>query len=143
MGWLLFAWSIRSTTHTLLIGERFSSFCFLANRENAVPDGWDWQHFLKSAPLYIAYAFGKSDAKERWGSENYFNAEMGGRSLRFTGNIIYGSPVDTPTKSIQHVEALERVASNESNVEEMQQQVGGIEAWKKLVLGLEQSQRFL
>ena len=67
----------------------FLVFCTLAKRANTVPQDWDWKAYLKSAPNYIVFAFEKSDAINRWGSENYFNGEMGGRSLRFTGEKIY------------------------------------------------------
>jgi hypothetical protein len=39
----------------------------------------------------LRYAFEKADAKEKWGGENIFRAMMGGRSLRATGEAVYGS----------------------------------------------------
>lgn len=39
----------------------------------------------------VIYAFEKSDAQEKYGRENVFAAMMGGRSLRFTGEVVYGS----------------------------------------------------
>jgi hypothetical protein len=35
----------------------------------------------------------KEDAKNKYGSENYFSAAMGGRSLRATAEIALGSGV--------------------------------------------------
>ena len=121
------------------LAEDFLVFCVLAKQAKATPDGWDWQAFLKVAPKYIAFAFEKSDAKDRWGSENYFNAQLGGRSLRFTGTIIYGSPVDRPGMSEVHERTLDDVESKEA---EMYDEVGGVAAWDALVLDLAQNPRF-
>lgn len=54
---------------------------------------WNWDDFVAKAPSHIVYAFEKSDAKEKYGSENIFMGAMGGRSLRFTGEVITGSGV--------------------------------------------------
>jgi hypothetical protein len=103
---------------------------------NAIPvGGWDWPRFLKFAPNYMVFAISKSIAKERWGSENYFNAGMGGRSLRFTGTLIYGSPVDRPGMSVMHQQVDHDVKS--SKKEQMQKEVGGVAAWEALELDLE------
>lgn len=75
-----------------------------------LPAGWNWASFLKAAVEYIPYAFEKSDAKERWGSENYFEGASGaGRSLRYTGMQIYRSKVDEPGDSREHVQASDEV----------------------------------
>jgi hypothetical protein len=116
-----------------MLAEDFLVFCVLAKKMNAIPPGWDWKAFLKFAPKYISCAFEKSDAVDRWGRENYFAAHMGGRSLRFTGTIIYGSPVDTPDTSILHQQALDDL---DSRKEEMQEEVGGLDAWDGLELDL-------
>ena len=121
------------------LAQDFLVFCFLAKQAKAIPDGWDWPGFLKAAPKYIAFAFEKSDAKDRWGSENYFNAQLGGRSLRFTGTMIYGSPVDRPDMSEMHERLLDEV---KSRAEEMQDEVGGVAAWDALVDDLAQHSRF-
>ncbi|PNH04043.1 hypothetical protein TSOC_009850 [Tetrabaena socialis] len=53
--------------------------------------GWDWSLvFAKGAEL-LGYAFEKSDAQEKSGGENVFQAAMGGRSLRATAELVYGS----------------------------------------------------
>ncbi len=52
--------------------------------------GWNWKNFLEIAQKNINYAFEKSDAQDKYGSENYFNAFFGGRSLRWTAEIVYG-----------------------------------------------------
>ena len=41
----------------------------------------------------MGYAFEKQDAREKYGNENVFSPMMGGRSLRFTGEMTYGSSV--------------------------------------------------
>eukprot|EP00976_Prorocentrum_cordatum_P106765 1194518-Prorocentrum_minimum.AAC.3 len=68
-------------------------FCKLAVKKAVVPPGWDWKAFLDKALGLVGYAFEKSDAKKKYGGENVFSAAMGGRSLRFTGEVIYGSSV--------------------------------------------------
>ena len=72
------------------IAEDFLVFCVLAKRRGVVPDNWDWSSFLANAAKHVMFAFEKSDAQERWGSENVFAAMMGGRSLRYTASVVYG-----------------------------------------------------
>ena len=123
------------------IADDFLVYCLLAHRSKAVPQhGWDWPAFLRIAANLVAFAFEKSDAKERWGSENVFQAHMGGRSLRFTGMEIYKSPVDQPVDSPEHLAAERVVQSN--NVEELKNQVGGTEAWATFVEDLGRCRRF-
>jgi tetratricopeptide (TPR) repeat protein len=71
--------------------EDFLVFCKLAVRNEVIPNGWDWKAFLKVAGHLLAYAFEKSDAQEKYGRENVFAAMMGGRSLRFTAEMVYES----------------------------------------------------
>lgn len=68
----------------------FMRFCLLAKRRGVVPPEWDWRCFLENAAKHVPFAFEKSDAQERWGSENVFSAMMGGRSLRYTASVVYG-----------------------------------------------------
>ena len=92
------------------ISRDFLIYCILAHRAKSLPAGWNWASFLKAAVEYIPYAFEKSDAKERWGSENYFEGASGaGRSLRYTGMQIYRSKVDEPGDSREHVQASDEV----------------------------------
>jgi hypothetical protein len=49
--------------------------------------------FLAKAADLINYAFEKSDAQEKYGSENIFSAITGGRSLRYTAELIYQTSV--------------------------------------------------
>ncbi|KAL3771366.1 hypothetical protein ACHAWU_004639 [Discostella pseudostelligera] len=122
------------------ISNDFLIYCILAHRAKSLPAGWNWASFLKAAVEYIPYAFEKSDAKERWGSENYFEGASGaGRSLRYTGMQIYKSKVDEPGDSGEHVQAADEVEENEL---ELQDLVGGRKAWKILVRDLTTSPRF-
>ncbi|KAL7452386.1 hypothetical protein ACHAWC_004107 [Mediolabrus comicus] len=121
------------------IADDFLVFCILAKRARAFPSDWDMEDFLKTAPEYIVFAFEKSDAKERWGSENYFEAEMGGRSLRYTAEKIYKSGVQQQGDSLEHTRAEEEV--NEQP-RELQDQLGGTGLWEGLVVGLQNSKRF-
>jgi hypothetical protein len=75
------------------ICEDFLIFCKLAVQHKVIPPAWDWPKFLKTAVGLLPYAFEKSDAQEKWGGENVFTAMTGGRSLRFTGEVFYGSSI--------------------------------------------------
>jgi hypothetical protein len=88
------------------IAADFLVFCLLAHRRGAVPPAWPWADFLKVAAKFARFAFEKSDAQERWGSENVFSAAMGGRSLRYTGELIYGSSMMAQKKTKEHLELL-------------------------------------
>lgn len=121
------------------IADDFLVFCTLANRAKAFPSDWDMEAFLKAAPEYIVFAFEKSDAKERWGNENYFEATMGGRSLRYTAEKIYKSGVQQPSNSVEHNRAKDEVIENPK---ELQNQLGGAGLWEGLVVGLQNSSRF-
>lgn len=70
--------------------RHFLVFCKLAVRRGAVPSAFDWAETLDVAAELVPYAFEKSDAKDKYGSENVFAGSMGGRSLRFTAIGIYG-----------------------------------------------------
>lgn len=121
------------------IAHDFLVFCILAKNSGAFPSDWDMHAFLKEAPKHISFAFEKSNAKERWGYENYFDAEMGGRSLRYTAEKIYKSNVQQQGNSLEH----SRVQCNVSDYEEdLQAQNGGVDLWKGLVADLSQNARF-
>eukprot|EP01064_Diplonema_japonicum_P015307 TRINITY_DN23024_c0_g1_i1.p1 TRINITY_DN23024_c0_g1~~TRINITY_DN23024_c0_g1_i1.p1 ORF type:complete len:232 (+),score=63.71 TRINITY_DN23024_c0_g1_i1:26-697(+) len=67
----------------------FLVFCKLSVKRRAVPPEWDWTAFLTKAATLVNYAFEKSDATEKYGSENIFAAAVGGRSLRYTASQIF------------------------------------------------------
>eukprot|EP00884_Botryococcus_braunii_P016908 jgi/Botrbrau1/3900/Bobra.0183s0121.1 len=71
----------------------FLVFCRLALAHDVVPEGWDWAAFLQVAARLLRTPFGKQNAKEKWGAENVFDAMMGGRSLRYTAEVVYGSGI--------------------------------------------------
>eukprot|EP00594_Rhizosolenia_setigera_P003432 CAMPEP_0178943692 /NCGR_PEP_ID=MMETSP0789-20121207/2728_1 /TAXON_ID=3005 /ORGANISM="Rhizosolenia setigera, Strain CCMP 1694" /LENGTH=307 /DNA_ID=CAMNT_0020623315 /DNA_START=140 /DNA_END=1063 /DNA_ORIENTATION=+ len=109
----------------------FMKFCILAHRHRVIPDGWNWKAFLKECRKYIKNAFEKSDAVERWGSEDYFNGETpGGRSLRYTGVQIYRSGIEEGPESKEERQAGEDIMDD---YEGIQKQIGGTEAWSKLL----------
>ena len=122
------------------LGDDFLAFCFLANRAGVIPaSGWSWSSFFAVAPKHIVFAFEKSDAKERWGGENAFQAMMGGRSLRYTGEQIYKTRVDVPGQGEEHQELEEQLeeAGGGEKRKELQDLVGGSELWAKLLADLE------
>ncbi|KAG2493986.1 hypothetical protein HYH03_007913 [Edaphochlamys debaryana] len=69
----------------------FLVFAKLAARNGVVPARWDWPLCLKKAGELLGYAFEKADAKEKYGGENVFSMFTGGRSLRATGEQVYGT----------------------------------------------------
>lgn len=87
---------------TATIAEDFLTFCLLAVRTGVIPKRWDWAAFLQVAKRFVVCAFEKSDAQERWGSENVFAAAMGGRSLRWTATKVYGSEITEEEESEEH-----------------------------------------
>lgn len=68
----------------------FLLFCKLAVARGAVPTPWSWSKCLDVAAKLLMYAFEKSDAQEKWGSENFFFTQTGGRSLRCAAQLVYG-----------------------------------------------------
>ena len=73
------------------IARDFLVFCRLARLAGALPERWDWPAYLRHAAPMLRFAFEKSDAQDKYGSENVFRAALGGRSLRATAEAIYGS----------------------------------------------------
>eukprot|EP00435_Cladocopium_sp_Y103_P067677 s282_g30.t1 len=127
--------------------QDFLIFCKLAVLRGAVPEPWDWQAFLQHAVGLLPFAFEKSDAQEKWGSENVFNAMMmGGRSLRFTGELIYGTGVMQQFETDPEHQRLEdhvfqsapRQPSSRcfQQAAELFTEVGGHEGWLRLLQAL-------
>mmetsp|Transcript_41369 Transcript_41369/g.69199 ORF Transcript_41369/g.69199 Transcript_41369/m.69199 type:complete len:268 (-) Transcript_41369:348-1151(-) len=86
-------------------------FCKLAVKNKVVPPHWNWEAFLAKAIGLVIYAFEKSDAKEKYGRENVFSVFMGGRSLRATGETIYGSSVTGDSDATNENAFLDAVES--------------------------------
>jgi hypothetical protein len=112
------------------IADDFYTFCMLAKRRKVVPADWNWPAFLLKAAEHVGYAFEKSDAQERWGSENVFAAFTGGRSLRHMGEIVYGASA--------HDNEADLLAANVSAAtadhflprrRALRDEVGGRDAW--------------
>eukprot|EP00035_Acanthoeca_spectabilis_P034147 m.27366 g.27366 ORF g.27366 m.27366 type:complete len:407 (-) comp6414_c0_seq2:1974-3194(-) len=121
----------------------FLTFSLLATRHGVTPEGWNWPAFLNVAPRFVRFVFTKSDAKERWGSENIFSGALstspGSRSLRYTGTRVYGRCYQSPqpfndAKSSQMfdqatIDAGRGVCADNAALSE----VGGAEQWIKFV----------
>lgn len=124
------------------ITESFFKFCCLAEKNGVIPRVWDWKSFLQLAPEHIIYAFEKSDAQEKYGGENVFSAAMGGRSLRFTAEQVYGttvyegSCVSAGNQSL--IDAIDETGMFDAEKARFKKharlfsKVGGVEAWEKL-----------
>ena len=124
------------------IAQDFLVFCLLAARREVLPAGWDWTAFFKVAAKFAGFAFEKSDAQTRWGSENVFSEMMGGRSLRATAVSVYGSNAQDQKRSTQEKAAkkhadlwLDAGDGNNKYLEE----VGGLKVWCSFVMLLEDS----
>lgn len=111
-----------------VVCEDFLLFCKLAVAHGVVPRGWDWQRFLRAAVGLLPYAFEKSDAQEKWGGENVFSVMMGGRSLRYTGEVVYGTSI----MGAGHVAGVGK-GDGGAAFEQLSQQVEG--QWRQLVEG--------
>jgi len=124
------------------VAAEFLLFAKLVVLAKALPkEGeWDWPSFLAKAAGMVGYAFEKSDANERWGGENVFAVVTGGRSLRYTGEIVYGSSIQDPDESLEELilPSVEKVFSDYgspgiSDTPEARkacEDVGGWEAWR-------------
>ena len=115
------------------IKQDFMPFCLLAARHGVIPPSWDWSAFLKAAANHVCYAFEKSDAKERWGGENVFAAQMGGRSLRCTAEHVYKSSCMDQSTSDEEAQAHADCASPPAAVLDT---IGGDEAWRQFLVDL-------
>lgn len=130
------------TTEETIVAD-FLTFCKLAMCNNALPLCWDWLFFLEKHGNLLCFAFEKSDAKEKYGKENIFLAAMGGRSLRFTAEIIYGCSMEAQEESETHQKVLailDPLIFSEKGLKFAIQKnphlfhdVGGISVWLKLL----------
>lgn len=118
------------------IAQDFMIFCLLAARNKVVPADWDWAEFLQAAPRWIIYAFEESDAQERWGSENVFQAQMGGRSLRHTAMDVYGLGPDAFDVTKEELRARDDAEAWAYENVAASEEVGGPAAWQQLLAAL-------
>ncbi|KIZ02325.1 hypothetical protein MNEG_5635 [Monoraphidium neglectum] len=139
------------------VAERFLLFCKLAYAAGALPPAWDWRAFLAVAGPLIAEPMSKQDARERWGGENIFAGALGGRSLRWTADTIFGfnymlaqhenlvekeaRPEFRPLfeqifNRLPQLLAAARSAADGADAS-MFDDVGGVEAWARLLEEME------
>ena len=134
----------------------FLVFSKLAVMMEAVPpSGWVWPRYIAKASQLLGYAFEKSDASEKYGGENIFSGMLGmgsGRSFRFTAWMIYGTDVFTSTIHDDRPVQLEceirnrlfggnseydkNYVINFDSVEDLFDDVGGVQIWKRLKFAL-------
>eukprot|EP00971_Amphidinium_carterae_P155761 3088601-Amphidinium_carterae.1 len=111
------------------IANDFLLFCKLAAKQGVVPSGWDWPAFLAVATRLLPYAFEKSDAQEKYGRENVFAAAMGGRSLRYTAEIVYGASIMSMEVSDVEAEMEEEIRTRRFQ-DHFYADVGGAQVWR-------------
>lgn len=127
--------------------QDFLIFCKMAVQHGVLPRGWDWSKLIAPAVKLLVYAFEKDDAQDKWGGENLFSAMLGGRSLRYTAEIVYGCScmagldgseelyaVCDDVDKIWDAFVLGRSTSPVGdNMAALFQDVGGVEVWKKMM----------
>ncbi|KAJ3374573.1 hypothetical protein GGF31_007351 [Allomyces arbusculus] len=122
-----------ATVHEFLV------FCTLAVERGVAPPYLPWPLVLAEANKMLVFAFEKSDAAEKYGSEHVFVELMGGRSLRATGISIYGFWFEDNEPSTVFEEANCRFPEDASLFDDATrlERVGGIHWWKQLLASLE------
>jgi hypothetical protein len=125
------------------IASDFLVYCHMALFVGAVPldNGWDWVGCLDKFGHLLNFAFEKSDAGDKYGRENIFSAMMGGRSLRFTAELIYGSgiggyndsPMNDTEAELERLQSLvaRKIKWKSNNI--LFKNVGGFDVWKRLL----------
>jgi tetratricopeptide (TPR) repeat protein len=115
--------------------EDFLVFCKLAVLNKVIPSKWNWKTLLEIAVDSIQSAFDKDDAHDKWGGENVFSAMMGGRSLRYTAEIVYGTGVmEKSAGSSEFHNLMRKVSEKWRSIKrnpDFFADVGGIDAWKR------------
>lgn len=76
-----------------IIAEDFLVFCKLAVKHGVIPAKWDWVQFLDVAAGLLPNMFESEDCQKKWGYEFVFYNPPMGRSLKHTGEVVYGSSV--------------------------------------------------
>ncbi|KAJ1420486.1 hypothetical protein B484DRAFT_399860 [Ochromonadaceae sp. CCMP2298] len=79
----------------------FLLFLKLSVAKGAIPAlDWDFSKLLRAAARLLPAFFNKAqDAIAKYGSENIFAVSSGGRSLRYTGEQVYGTNILNPEYS--------------------------------------------
>ena len=114
------------------VTEDFLIYAKLSALREVVPVlGWDWAHCLKVAVTLIPFAFEKSDAKEKY-DEHIANAAFGGRSLRLTAELIYGTSISEQDCTFANavMDHFESKGKPFKNHKAFFDNVGGVAIWK-------------
>ena len=123
----------------------FIVFTKLAVENEVIPDDWDWKRFMDVAKNLLPYGFEKSDAQDKYGSENVFSVVTGGRSLRYTGEIVYGFSASQCDDNMDDFEEIygevERATTQKFLIPGNQyfDDIGGVSLWKNLLTSLKRS----
>ena len=118
----------------------FLVFVKLAAQREVIPKvGWSWEKFFAASKRLVMYAFEKSDAQDKYGEENVFAVLAGGRSLRYTAEIIYG-PIGSETSEYRAMRSkvfdATRYMKFSDKSRDFFSDVGGWEEWRDLLAGL-------
>lgn len=124
-------------TSTSVVIDDFLVFCKLAARRRVVPAGWNWGAFLTCACGLLGYAFEKADAQDKYGSENFFSAMMGGASLRATAGEVYGCGLthgekDESGQYAAVTKIVRQLSKGLRDPRDVYKDVGGCEVWGRL-----------
>jgi hypothetical protein len=129
----------------------FLVFCKLGTRHAVMPHGFRWAACLQQAAQLLPYAFEKDDAKSKWGRENFFSAMLGGRSLRYTAQVVYGYSFEPGNAGSEELAAHKEVQQQvepfswqqlvEAGGSSLFADVGGVGAWVQLRNALERPLR--
>ncbi|KAJ1632174.1 hypothetical protein T492DRAFT_868802, partial [Pavlovales sp. CCMP2436] len=128
----------------------FLLFAKLARARGVIGcDGWDWHRFCAAAGALLKTPFMQDDAANQYGAEQLLVAPPGGRSLRSTAELIYGtSPLATEADPFyelvqeQITTALYADVGDEQagysvvsldNDPSLFEDVGGLEVWQDLL----------
>ena len=131
-----------SDATNLDIIKDFLIFCKLAKIRSIIPElNWNWNELLIIALKLLPFAFEKSDAQTKYGSENVFTTMNGGRSLRFTGELIYASSVQSPVNQDELFNKISNEIKNKSLKNLKLDEFGGLDIWNDLVTKLPSRRR--
>lgn len=122
-----------------LITTDFLVFCLLARGRDVVPLAcWDWTAFVRGAIALLPHAFDQTAAKEKYGLENVISPRIGRRSLRATGETVYGTKIQKGAPS-EIMKWMRSACRNWwQDAERVCRDVGGADVWKDLAQSLDE-----
>ena len=91
---------------------------------------------------FAGYGFEKSGAQQRWGNRNIFMAATDGRSLRYTGSVVYGTDAQAqafpPTADDKKFAVYQRAKRGARKWEKSEffDMIGGLNIWTDFVTAL-------